>query len=205
MSTLLATLCALSVQTFLGGATCGLLAAALDRRFLACWRGLRVPVVLSLAVASAALGLGWLSGCDPSWLVEPVRAILPGAFTAAGAVAATGCHLVLHAGRLEGGGRLVASRELVRAGGKTMFLGADLAVALTLASLLDPSGPTRAALASGGAPAAAALFLGASGCAAGGFAGLLAGISGKPRPSGPVAAGLYVAGQLVLVSAVTPS
>lgn len=204
MSNLFATLCALSVQTLLAGATCWLLAATLDRRFGACWRGLRVPMVLSLAAASAAFGSGWRSGCDPAWLVEPVRAVLPGAFTAAGAVVAAGCHLVLHAGRLEGGGRLLASRELVRVAGKTMFLGADLVVALTLASLLDPAGPTRAALASGGAPAAAALFLGAAGCAAGGFAGLLAGISGKPRPSGPVAAGLYVAGQLVLVSAVAP-
>lgn len=201
MSTLLATLCALSVETLLGWAAC---AAALDREQRAVLRALRGPATLALVVAPVATGLGWLAGSDPRWLLEPVRAIVPGAFTAAGSVAATGLGLVLHAGTLEGRGEEDRGRALARGGGKAMFLGSDLLVALTLASLIDASGPSQSALAHGGLPGAAAFFFGLAGCALGGFAGLLAGISGKPRPSGTVAAALYAGGLFVLISAVAP-
>ena len=204
MPALLATLCALSVETLLGWAALGVAEAALDRELHAFRRGLRSPAMLALLVGPLALGLGWLTGADPLWLLEPVRAIVPGAFTAAGAVAAAGLGLVLHAGRLEGRGVHDLARALARAGGKAMFLGSDLLVALVLVSLIDASGPARGALAQDGLPAASALFLGAGSCALGGFAGLLAGISGKPRPSGGVAAALYGGGLLVLVAAAAP-
>jgi hypothetical protein len=85
-----------------------------------------------------------------------------------------------------------------------MFFGALLVVGLTLSSLLDPGGSTRAALARGGAVAAGTLFIGCAACAVGGFVGLLAGISAKPRPSGAIGAGLYATGMVLLCVVTAP-
>ena len=102
--------------------------------------------------------------------------------TTSAIVAATGFLLILLAGRREARGDLGAARRLVRLGGWPALAGA-----LSLALL------------SGGASPRAiycALLFSFSGCA-----GLLAGLSGKPRPTGQIAAVLYVAGLLILVAA----
>jgi hypothetical protein len=91
---------------------------------------------------------------------------------------ALGCGLVLRAGRLEGAGRLVEARRVVRQGG---FLGA-------IGSLVAAAGAGRLA--------PALLFI------ASGIAALLAGLSGKPRPTGWAAVALLVAGAVVALFAV---
>jgi len=99
---------------------------------------------------------------------------------------AMGCGLVLRAGRLEAAGELEQSRRGARAGGFVAALG-SLVAAAGAASLPAASGRERGI--------AAACFL-ASGAAA-----LLAGLSGKPRPTGWAAAALAAAG--VVVAAMT--
>lgn len=175
--------CALSLHTLLAAAACAALSATVAPRLAACRRALILPTAIAAPVAASALALGAIAGGDPGRLVEPVRAVLPGCFTAAGTVAALGCHLVLHAGREESS-RGEAPRHLLRAGGKLMLVGAALAAGLC-----------------GIALASWAALPGALACAAGGFAGLLAGISGKPRPSGPLAAMLYAVGVVLLCAA----
>jgi hypothetical protein len=99
-------------------------------------------------------------------------------FLARLAFLAVGCGLLLRAGRSEAAGHLVEARRVARQGG---FLGA-------IGSLVG------AASASG---AVAACLLLASG-----FAALLAGLSGKPRPTGWAAFALLVAGAVVGLLAV---
>jgi len=148
--------------------------------------GAAAPVALTVAAACA--GLAWFSGLPPgsgtSWAVLAPAVLLPG-------VAATpGCWLVLCAGRLESRGRLNRARRQVRAGAIAMGWGtAAQALAAVAFALVAPPGRRVA-------PLAAAILLGAAG-----FVGLLAGLSGKPRPSGQFAALLYVAGRLALGSA----
>ena len=91
---------------------------------------------------------------------------------------AMGCGMILRAGRLEAEGRLVEARRGARHGG---FLAA-------LGSLVAAAGAPRALV--------AALLL------ASGFAALLAGLSGKPRPTGWAALALLVAGVVVALYAV---
>jgi hypothetical protein len=91
---------------------------------------------------------------------------------------AMGCGLVLRAGRSEAAGRLVEARRSARQGG---FLAA-------LGSLVAAAGAPRAL--------AAGLLL------ASGFAALLAGLSGKPRPTGWAVIALLVAGTVVGLLAV---
>ena len=96
---------------------------------------------------------------------------------------ATGCAMVLRAGRIEAGGGLVAARAGARRGG---FLAAVGALASAAGAAALP----------GAAPArllAAGLML------ASGLAALLAGLSGKPRPTGWAAAALLLAGAVVAV------
>ena len=99
---------------------------------------------------------------------------------------AMGCGLVVRAGRLEAGGALVEARRLARRGGWLSALGALVAAVGALA-LPDEAGPRRLV--------AAGLLL------ASGFAALLAGLSGKPRPTGWAALGLLLAGAVVAVVA----
>jgi hypothetical protein len=82
-----------------------------------------------------------------------------------------GCLLLLKAGRDYTGGRLDTARRRARRGGFLMCAG-DAALALA-AALVTPTGAALAAAA--------------------GFTALLAGLSGKPRPSGELAALLHVA------------
>jgi hypothetical protein len=95
---------------------------------------------------------------------------------------AMGCGLVLRAGRLEAAGELEQSRRGARSGGFLAALGA-LVAAAGAASLETASGPERGI--------AAVCFLASGGAA------LLAGLSGKPRPTGWVAAALAAAGVVV--------
>jgi len=197
MEFLICALCALSMQAILGAGACALLSATIAPGLRACRRALAGPAGAAAAVGMASFGLGRLVGADPGLLVEPVRALFPGLFTAAGTIAAIGCHLVLHAARIESRRASEPPRALLRAGGKTMFVGAVLVGGV---SLLSIAGPTAASEA-GPVARWAVLLPGALGCGAGGFGGLLAGISAKPRPSGPIAAVVYGVGFVLLCAA----
>jgi len=100
---------------------------------------------------------------------------------------AMGCGLILRAGRLEADGKLDEARRGARSGGFLAALGSLLA-AVGAASLPEAAGPARGLV--------AGLFLGA------GAAALLAGLSGKPRPTGWAAMALLAAGVVVAVYAV---
>jgi len=91
---------------------------------------------------------------------------------------AMGCGLLLRAGRLEAKGSLVEAKRVARQGG---FLGA-------IGSLLAAAFAPKAAV--------AVLLL------ASGFAALLAGLSGKPRPTGWAALALLGAAAVVALIAV---
>jgi len=100
---------------------------------------------------------------------------------------ALGCGMLLRAGRLEAAGQLEEARRAGRHGG---FLAA-------LGSLVAAAGAATMPVAAGSARGiVAALFLAA------GTAGLLAGLSGKPRPTGWAAMALVVVGVVVAVYAV---
>jgi hypothetical protein len=100
---------------------------------------------------------------------------------------ALGCGMVVRAGRLEADGRLVEARRGARHGGFLAALGSLLAAA-GAAGLPAEGGVSRGVV--------AALML------ASGFAALLAGLSGKPRPTGWGALLLLVAGVIVALSTV---
>jgi hypothetical protein len=96
---------------------------------------------------------------------------------------AMGCGMVVNAGRMEAEGRLEEARRRARQGGFLAVLGSIFAAA------------SAAALPAGRGPVAA--LLGASG-----FAALLAGLSGKPRPTGWAALALVAAAVVVALVAV---
>ena len=103
--------------------------------------------------------------------------------TTAAIVATTGFLLILLAGRREARGDLQESRRLVRLGGWPALAGS-----FSLAML-------------GGIAGAQAIYSAILFCLSG-FAGLLAGLSGKPRPTGQIAAILFLAGLLVLAASI---
>jgi hypothetical protein len=98
-------------------------------------------------------------------------------------VAAVGFFLILSAGRHEARGELVSAARLVRLGGWPALAGA---VSLALLSCRGDRMTIGAALAF---------------CLSG-FAGLLAGLSGKPRPTGQVAALMFIAGLIMIAAAI---
>ena len=100
---------------------------------------------------------------------------------------AMGCGMILGAGRLEAEGKLVEAKRRARQGGFLAALGSLLA-AVGAAGLPEGVGTSRGLI--------AALML------ASGFAALLAGLSGKPRPTGWAALALLVAGIVVALYAV---
>jgi hypothetical protein len=102
---------------------------------------------------------------------------------AAAVTAAAGFLMVLLAGGREARGELPASRTLARLGGWLAVPGSFGTAVLIPAA------------ASGLFAIAAALLV----CSAG-FAGLLAALSGKPRPTGHFAAALFLAGLLALLA-----
>jgi hypothetical protein len=100
---------------------------------------------------------------------------------------AMGCGMIVRAGRLEAEGRLVEARRGTRQGGLLAAIGSLLAA--TGAAALP-----AAALAARGTVAGLML--------ASGLAALLAGLSGKPRPTGWAALLLLAAGVVVALFAV---
>lgn len=108
-------------------------------------------------------------------------------FLATLAFLAMGCAFVLRAGRLEAAGRIVEARRGARQGG---FLAA-------LGSILGAAGAAALPSTAGHRPGLVVALILMSG-----FAALLAGLSGKPRPTGWVALALLVAGIVVGLLAV---
>jgi hypothetical protein len=102
-------------------------------------------------------------------------------------ILAMGSGMVVRAGRLEAEGRLVEARRVARNGGFLAALGA-LVAAAGAGALPEAAGAARGLV--------AGLMIAA------GFAALLAGLSGKPRPTGWAAAGLLVAGAVVAIASV---
>jgi hypothetical protein len=92
--------------------------------------------------------------------------------------------MLVLAGRLQAGGRLEEARRRARRGGFVAVAGACLLAPLVVAATAERSLETllRAGVPSGGLVLAA------------GATALLAGLAGKPRPSGAVAFGLWLAG-----------
>jgi len=107
------------------------------------------------------------------------------------AVVTTGCLLLLHAGRLERLGHLHPARRQTRRGG--LLTCAGLLGLITLVLTMPSAGYSlsRPTLLTG------TLLLAGSALAA-----LLAGLSGKPRPTGWFAGLLYLIGLLVLITGV---
>ena len=114
------------------------------------------------------------------------------ALAAAAAVTTIACAFLLQAGSLERRGLVPGARALARRAGLWMAAGTLLEVPAAALLLLGLPAAGRESL-SGGDPAATALAAAAVAAALGaGVAGLLAGLSGKPRPSGGFAAALLV-------------
>jgi hypothetical protein len=105
------------------------------------------------------------------------------------AVVTAGCLLLLNAGRLERLGRLHPARQQSRRGGLVTCAG--LLGLITLVLSMPSAGYTfsRPTMLTG------TLLLAGSA-----LAGLLAGLSGKPRPTGWFAGLLYLLGLLVLIA-----
>ncbi len=108
------------------------------------------------------------------------------------AATAAGCVRILRAGRLEGAGLLPQARRRARSGG---FLAAGGALAATVSWL------GRELLVPRDAPPATAVIL-LLGMLSG-LVALLAGLSGKPRPSGWFAAALCLAWLVLTAQALT--
>jgi hypothetical protein len=175
----------LSLQYVVGTAIVVLCAAALRVRRTAArrnrvkWsrgaRSLLRAVSLPLAIALAG-----------TWLpLRPVDSGWPLGLIVSGSLATAGCYLLYGAGRLERGGRLRLARRQARLAGDTMSLGILLLV-LWFFVWRGAAGPNTALIGAAALVIAAALAL-------------LAGLSGKPRPTGHAAALLYLSGLSLLV------
>jgi hypothetical protein len=148
-------------------------------------RVLRRAALMAAAVAAAVELVGrWLDGTSAT------AEIVGGAakegrwlFLFGGLLATPGAFLVLVAGRDEHAGEVGRARRVVRRGGFLMAGGALVAVAADVA-ILARTGP-----ATGGA---SLLWVSLITAAAAGFGGLLAGLAGKPRPTGYLSAALLV-------------
>jgi hypothetical protein len=171
----------LAAQLALGG----LLASVLSRGSAAedSSRDLRRAAVIAAGVAAAVELVGW--GLDG---VSAAAAIVTGAasggrwlFLIGGLFATPGAFLVLVAGRAEHGGDLARARRVTRRGGFLMAGGALVSIVADLTTVWL-----------GAVPPESASFIWASltTAAAAGIAGLLAGLAGKPRPTGYLAAAL---------------
>jgi hypothetical protein len=185
MRTLGTILWLLSVQYVVGTAVVFVCAAALRvrrtaaRRIRVKWgRGARALLrAVSLPLAIAVAGT-WLT-------LRPVDSGWPVGLIVSGSLATTGCYLLYGAGRLERSGRLRIARRQARLAGETMSLGILLLV-LWLVVRRGAAGPDTVLIGAAALVIAAALAL-------------LAGLSGKPRPTGHAAALLYLSGLSLLV------
>jgi hypothetical protein len=124
---------------------------------------------------------------------EPTARVSIAAILLVGSAAASGGWLLLAAGRLERRGRLGRSRRLARRAGFLLAAGAASLAATAWADLLFRPALRRGVLqcepAAAVALASGLLLLGLAT-----FCGLLAALSGKPRPTGTFAALCYLAG-----------
>ena len=158
--------------------TVGLLLACRVLRRTAPWAALAAAGIW----AAARLTIG---GSRPA--VEPFSLLRPGLLFVLCGFATSGCWLMLAAAQAESRGRRDRARRLVRVGGLTS--------SAALSALLVLMGPRLVVAVS--LPLATgwiALALSAG-------AGLLAGLSGKPRPSATFSVGFYAVGSLALVLA----
>ena len=96
------------------------------------------------------------------------------------------------------------ARKQARAGGKTAFLAIDLLLILLLASTIVVALTQRATTPPIESHVVVRILAGAAGTAGGGVVALLAGLSGKPRPSGYFAAVFYLVGLALLVGGADP-
>jgi len=110
----------------------------------------------------------------------------PGLYLGSCAVVTSGCLLLLDAGRLEQRGRLFLARRQCRRAGLTTCAG--LLMLITLVLVFSSAGDWVGLLGGTGLLGGSAL------------AGLLGGLSAKPRPSGWLAGLLYSLGLLVLIT-----
>lgn len=178
----------LAVQLALGG----LLLSFFSPR-TAAEGGLRRATFVGAVVAAAIELAGrWIDG------TSPIGAIVASAasegrwiFPIGGLLSTPGAFLVLTAGRAEHAGDLERARRVVRQGGFLMVGGALVAIAGGGATLFV-TGLQRVD--------ATLVCAGAVTAAAAGFAGLLAGLAGKPRPTGYLAAALLAAGGVIWVA-----
>jgi len=148
--------------------------------------GAAVVVVLEL--------LAWVAGAP-----SPGASVLAGSardarwlYLLGGLATVPGCYLAIAAGHAERRGELGAARREVRLAGFVTACGACVQALSSLASLV-----------AAGISSAQALPLGTSlaTIAAAGFAGLLGGLSGKPRPTAYVSAALAVVSTLAWLAA----
>ncbi len=168
-----------AVQLAVGGLVLGLL-----------WRraDLLKAAAIALSVALAVELLARATG-SPS-PVGATLAALHGArwlYLVGGLATVPGCYLVIMAGHAERAGNLQKARHDVRRGGFFMAAGAVTQTLSEVVSLV---------IAGWSSPLAFTLSASATTTLAAGCAGLLAGLSGKPRPTGYLAAALVVVGAL---------
>ncbi len=149
----------------------------------------------TVSIAGAAAAAQWL--LDGGVRLEPAALLFPGLTLGVSSVTPTGVSLALEAGRRERRGRLRSARRLVRLGGRMAFVGSGLQLIVLFVVLL---GQSAAVLDERLGPAMVPLLAGAILLGLSGFAGLLAGLSGKPRPSAQFAALLYLAALLTLTA-----
>jgi hypothetical protein len=197
-----ATVWAVSVQLLVGA----LLWTALARSMRArrCAHSLRRAWPSAGCAALGSVLVWWLLGEPLVRLIEPAGWVVPGAFTLIGSFATSGSFLVLHAARLESRGALRPARVQVRIGGKVAFLAIDLLLVVLLASTLVVLVTQRGSPVPIEVGAVLRILAGAVGVGSGGLVALLAGLTGKPRPSGYFAAGFYLIGLALLVGAADP-
>jgi hypothetical protein len=197
-----ATAWAVAVHLWIGG----LMWSAVGRspRARRCARSLRRAWPAACLTAGVSGGIWWLLGEPVGSLLEPAGLLAPGLFTLVAALATSGCYLVLHAARLEASGALRPARAQVRLGGKAAFLAVDMLLVLLLLSTVGVALAQRSAEPAIEGRDVLRLLAGAAAWAVGGFVFLLAGLSGKPRPSGYVAAAFYALGLALVVAASDP-
>lgn len=123
---------------------------------------------------------------------------------AVGSITVAACALLIRSGEAEYKGELSSARRLARLGGKTLFLATVGLDVILLAMLFGAPAGLR-----DNPEALVTLVAGLIALGLAGFVGLLAGLSGKPRPSGGFAVVLHLAGQIAWVAALflaaTPS
>lgn len=154
------------------------------------WRA--APYVAVLGSAAAAV----------QWLVlhhAPLIVTQPGWFLALGAGSTGGSYVMLNAGRREARGRLAAARRQVRLGGELAFLGMFAQLVLLWCPLIFETATRRALLVESGI-AGVILLVGMICLLCAAFVAILAGLSGKPRPSAQFATLIYLLGLLSVLA-----